>query len=548
MRITLASTLASAIAMAALSVPAAAQDRPDPEAETLAPDRGVDVAPYIEASQVVSVELQPGDDVVTYTRLAAGVDAAVGGRYSQAAVSVRYERTIGWDDNVSDVDTVSGIARGSLALAGPDVTFEAGGLAARTRVDGNGAASVGGFVNDDSTSQIYSVYAGPAVRTQVGVAEVTGAYRFGYTRVESPDAVFLAPGDEPADILDEATTHKLGVRAGIAPDTVLPVGIGVGAGWNRQDVSNLDQRVDDKYARADVTVPVSPNVALVGGVGYEDVEVSSRDAVRDADGDPVIGPDGRFVTDESQPRQIAYETDGLIWDVGVMWRPSRRTQLQAQVGRRYGSTTYYGSLAYAPNASSSLSVNVYDQINSFGGQLTTALDDLGTDFDAIRNPVTGQLGGCVASIEGDGCALARLGSLRSAIFRSRGVSVNYGMRAGRTSFGAGAGYDRRTFIAGEDTVLAAIDGIADESWWLAAYAARQLDRQSTLSLGATGTVYDSGVGVEGSTFGYSLNAAYDRNFLAGLSGTAAIGLDGITREDLPDYQAASALVGLRYTF
>jgi hypothetical protein len=36
--------------------------------------------------------------------------------------------------------------------------------------------------------------------------------------------------------------------------------------------------------------------------------------------------------------------------------------------------------------------------------------------------------------------------------------------------------------------------------------------------------------------------------LRGLSGTAAVGLDGITRDSLPDYTNASALVGLRYSF
>ena len=190
--------------------------------------------------------------------------------------------------------------------------------------------------------------------------------------------------------------------------------MGVGAGWNRQDISNLDQRIDDRYVRGDVTLPVSPNVALVGGVGYEDVEVSSRDALRDADGEPIIGSDGRLVTDESGPRQIAYETDGLIWDVGVMWRPSNRTSLEAHVGRRYGSTTYYGSLSYAPSVNSSLNVSVYDNITGFGGQLTNALDLLGSDFQAARNPISGDLGGCVIGAEGNNCALAQLNSLRSS--------------------------------------------------------------------------------------------------------------------------------------
>src|SRR5690606_2757283 len=156
---------------------------------------------------------------------------------------------------------------------------------------------------------------------------------YGYTRVEEPDAVVLAPGAQPIDYFDDSTTHSAYARAGVGPGDVLPVGVGVGGGWNRQDVSNLDQRIDDRFVRADVTVPLQPDLHLVGGIGYEDVEVSSRDAVRDGAGIPVIGTDGRFVTDRSAPRQIAYETDGLIWDAGVMWRPSRRTSLEAFVGR-----------------------------------------------------------------------------------------------------------------------------------------------------------------------------------------------------------------------
>jgi hypothetical protein len=33
-----------------------------------------------------------------------------------------------------------------------------------------------------------------------------------------------------------------------------------------------------------------------------------------------------------------------------------------------------------------------------------------------------------------------------------------------------------------------------------------------------------------------------------LSGTAAVGLDGISRSNLPDFLSASALLGLRYSF
>lgn len=509
---------------------------------------GADVRPYIEASQVVTAQIEPGSDVLTYTQLAAGVDVSVTGRNSAASASVRYERDIGYGDAV-DSDTVSGIARASLGLLHRGITLEAGGLASRTSVDGSGFSSVGQIGgNEDSTSQVYAVYAGPSVQTRSGPVEISGHYRLGYARVESPNAIVTAPGEDPVDIFDDSITHNAAVRFGVAPRTIAPIGVGVGAGWNRQDVSNLDQRIDDKYVRGDVTLPVSPTLALVGGVGYEDVQISSRDALLDVNGDPVIGPDGRLVTDESQPRQIVYETDGLIWDVGVMWRPSRRTSLEAHVGRRYGSTTYYGNLSYSPNSHSGLNIAVYDNITGFGGQLTNALDLLGTEFTAARNPISGDLGGCVIGVEGNNCTLAQLNSLRSSVFRNRGIAASYGWSRGRTSFGVGAGYDRRSFFGGEDTVLADVDGVIDESYYVAANLAQQLDRDSGISAGAYASWFNAGSGNLGDGIGYSASLAYNRNLWRGLTGIAAIGVDGISRDNLPDYSSASALLGLRYTF
>ena len=55
-----------------------------------------EVTPYLEVSQVVFAELSPGDEVLTYTAVAAGVDAAIAGRNTLGAVSLRYERRIGW--------------------------------------------------------------------------------------------------------------------------------------------------------------------------------------------------------------------------------------------------------------------------------------------------------------------------------------------------------------------------------------------------------------------------------------------------------------------
>lgn len=508
----------------------------------------VDIEPYIEAAQVVTARFTPGSDVLTYTALAAGVDANVAGQYNGASVSLRYERDIGWGKNAEDGDQISGIARGYTTLV-PGVQLEAGGLAARSRVDGNGAVLPDTFGDRDAETQIYSVYAGPSVATRAGEVAVDGHYRFGYTRVEAPDALVVAPGAQPADVFDESTVHSAELHAGTAAGTVLPVGIGAGGGWYREDISNLDQRVEDLHARLDVTLPVSRSVALVGGVGYEDVEVSSRDAVLDANGNPVLGPDGRFVTDRGSPRVLAYDVNGLIWDAGVIWRPSRRTSLEAHVGRRYGSTSYYGTFAYAPTVRSSINVSVYDNVAGFGGQLNRALIALPTDFEAVRNPLTGDITGCVASLESGNCVTGSLGSVRSATFRARGVMASYGLNLGRLETGIGAGYDRRKFIAAPGTVLAAANGVIDETWWVQAFLAGRLGQNAGFRANAYANWFDTGTGQGGDTNVIGATGSYYRNLTRRLTATAALGINGINQEDpLQDFWTGSALLGLTYTF
>ena len=151
--------------------------------------------PISRLRRSITAQLQPGDDVLTYTQLAVGVDATVAGRNSSASASLRYEREIGYGDAV-DGDTISGIARASVGLLRRGITLEAGGLASRTRLESGGFSSIGAVGgNDDASSQIYSVYAGPTVQTRSGPLEISGAYRLGYTRVDSSDVLITAPGE-----------------------------------------------------------------------------------------------------------------------------------------------------------------------------------------------------------------------------------------------------------------------------------------------------------------------------------------------------------------
>ena len=504
------------------------------------------VQPYIEVAQIISAEITPGDDVITFTQVAVGVDINVQGRNSGAAVSLRYERNIAYGDDAVDNDTISGVARGTLALIPNALSFEAGGLAARTRIDGGGAATANPLVREDAESRFYSAYAGPSLNTRVGDVDLQGVARVGYNRFENDGALVNAQGQQ-VDVFDDSVTYLGQIRAGVSPGVVLPVGLAVTAGGFQEDIGNLDQRVRDLYVRGDVTVPLSPTFAIVAGAGYEDVEISSRDAVRDVDGNPVIGTDGRFVTDSSAPRRIAFAVDGLLWDVGVLWRPSSRTNLSAAVGRRYDSTTYYGTFTYVPNQRSSFALAAYDGVSGFGGVLNNALAGLSSDFEAIRNPVTGDFGGLVNGTEGI-ATIGGLGSVRSAAFRGRGVRASYQRQFGRTSAAIGAGYDRRTFIAAAGTALSPANGLTDESYYLIAGLTRDLGQSANIATNAYVNWFDA-AGPNGNVTAMGASAAYNKSITQRLTGRAAIAVDYFDSEfTAEDFAFATALVGLRYDF
>ncbi len=533
-----------ALIAALTGVPAIAQDAGD--AQQGGNGRaGRAVQPYIEVNQVLSAELSPGNDVLTFTQIATGVDINLQGRNSAIAASVRYERNIGYGDAV-DSDAVSGVLRGSLAVVPNTLNLEAGALGVRTRVDAGGGTSVNPLVREDQTSQVYSAYAGPTYTDRIGVVDVSAVTRVGYTRFDVENALRDASGN-PIDAFDESVTYLGQVRAGVRPGDVLPVGLAVTAGGFQEDISNLDQRVRDLYARADVTVPVTPSLALVGGIGYEDVEISSRDAVRDANGNPVIGPNGQFVTNSASPRILAFDVDGLLWDVGVLWRPSSRTSLAANVGRRYASTTYYGNFTYSPNQRSALALDVYDGVTGLGGLLNNSLARLSNDFEAVRNPVTGDFGGLVTGSEGAG-GIGNLGSVRSAAFRGRGVRASYQRQIGELTVAAAAGYDRRTFIAAAGTALAPANGLTDETYYFNAGLSRDLGRNANIAANGYVSYFETGFDT-GNVTATGASVAYNRNLTPRLVGRAAVGVDYLDSEISPeDLAFATALLGLRYNF
>jgi hypothetical protein len=126
--------------------------------------------------------------------------------------------------------------------------------------------------------------------------------------------------------------------------------------------------------------------------------------------------------------------------------------------------------------------------------------------------------------------------------------ATYALNGSRFQTGIGAGYDRRKFIAAPGTILATANGVIDEAYWVAAYLNGRIDRNSSFSTSVYGNLYESGDAFAGDVTAIGATAAYYRQLTSKLTATAAVGIDGVKRENLVDIWSAQAMVGMRYSF
>lgn len=507
----------------------------------------VDVAPYIEVGQIVSADLTAGD-VFTYSTAAVGVDANVATARTQLGANLRYERRIGWGDRIADQDVLSGLVRARQDIM-QGFSLEGGALATRASIDGRGAGNGLLTANRDNSADLYAVYVGPTFGRRIGDFDVGLAYRYGYSRAEIAVPSLLPAGAPVVGRFDDATNHAMIGSIGMRPGTSgLPFGWIVSAGAEREDAGQLNQRYTGRHVRLDVTAPITDTVALVGGVGYERLRLTQDAPLLDAAGALVVDGAGRLVSDTAQPRQLAFETDGLIWDAGVLWRPNRRTSVEGRVGRRYGSTTYTGSISYRASEDTAFVAALYDNFSTAGRSFTGALVGLPTDFEAVRNPLDGSFGGCVFGGNGGNCLNNNLANLTGFGFRNRGLVASLGTRRGGWNFGLGAGYDRRTYEVGAIAGLAQFDGLTDENLFAFLSASRPLDESTQFAGSLYLNHFDSALPGDFDSLSYGANAALSRNLWRRLSATAAVGVNVLDPDNFDERVLASALLGLRYGF
>jgi uncharacterized protein (PEP-CTERM system associated) len=507
-----------------------------------------EITPYIELDQFLTADVKNGGDVLTYSAIAAGIDAQISTSNAELQVNYRYERRFDWQDKVNDQDVHTGLARARIDVVPDLLSFEAGALAARGRSDVRGGAAELGVGNVSNVTQVYSVYAGPSFATNVGPIEVAASYRAGYTKAEARDTVNLPVGSPRLDSYDDSVSHYATASVGMSPG-VLPFGWTVSGGYERENAGQLSQRFEDKTVRGDVTLPITESIALVGGVGYEQLRSSQKSALVDATtGEAVVDSKGRFVTDVASARQLNYDFDGIYWDAGVLWRPSSRTSLEARVGKRYGSMTYYGSFNWQTGENSGLQASVYDEVETFGQQLNDSIALLPTSYRFARNNLRNNASGCVFGSTGGGCLNDALQSVNTSVYRSRGVGLAYTSTQGRWTTGVGAGYNQRKFFAPAVATGFTVNGLTDEDFYGQASIEYALSERASLAGDAYVSYYKPGESGAGNVLGTGATGSLYYNFSRRFSANASVGVAANKQEGFASDITVSALTGLRYSF
>jgi hypothetical protein len=512
------------------------------------PRKRTRIVPYLEVDQTVYDQTQPYSQVVTYTTLSAGADMLINSHRTTGVATIRYEHHFSETRAQGSSDTVTGIARTQTQIIPHTLSFDFGGLATHTSIAGNGSTYLNPVDNVGSTYQIWSLYGGPSLQTHAGVLGVKASYDLGYNQIDQIRSYVPVSGGPPVDVFGHSLTQQATASVGVRPGELLPFGVALLGSYLQEDMSNLDQRLLDARLGLQLTQPVSRDLALVGDVAWEKVQVSQRNAEVDGNGNPVVASNGQYITNPDSPRLIAYRTDGLTWDVGVVWHPSKRTMAAAYVGQRYDSMTYYGSFYHAPNSRSTLNVSVFDGIYGFGSGLMTALQALPTDFTVTRDPFSGNVGGCFLGSTGGSCVTGALGSANAYVFRARGVNAAYAMTVGRLTFNVGTGYMSRRFITAQDTVLASQNGALDQTWYVNAGLSGPIDRLTRFQVGGFASLYHTDELLVGDSGDWGVNGMLIHHLTDKLVGTAAVEVLGVNPQLSPDQLEMMGQLGLRYNF
>ena len=513
--------------------------------------RAIVIHPYIEVSQDVDSFYAPTSSELTYTDLVAGAEVTINGRNNQGTISARVDERLGYG-TVANSTGVNGVASLSSAILPNTLRIDYGAYANETTVTPDGATFANTSVTVGQRQQIYALYAGPTLTTHLGDdIGITGHYRIGYTNIGETGYNQQNTLLNSIDVFGHSVVQDGRLSAGVRPGQLGWIGFNIIGGYYNEKVSNLDQVLTSEYARGEAIIPVTSELAIVGGGGYEKILVTSHDALRNSSlpGDPpILDANGRYITDYSSPLYTAMNVVDPIWDVGIEWRPSRRTNLEVHFGHRYGEFTGYGSFTYMPSPRQNFSIVYYNNLGGFGGDLNNTLSNLSSQFETVRDGITGNISSCLSTSASGGCLGGVLGSANSAFGLAHGATIGYDLHWGSFDFGVGVGYDIHRYITAAETIDARINGKADSYYWIDTFLGARINEKSQFQTTLNLYKYDSGLVLNSNETSLRVVSIYQYFPSKHLSFNASLALNASFNQAQANLWSSTLSMGVRYTF
>ncbi|MEM9232622.1 MAG: hypothetical protein AAGA69_00105 [Pseudomonadota bacterium] len=300
--------------------------------------------------------------------------------------------------------------------------------------------------------------------------------------------------------------------------------------------------VTELSARADGAYAISQAVQLTASVGYDDITLNFDDA------------------DEAAEQREEDDLNGVYWNVGVKYTPSRRADLEISAGQRYGGPSVEGRLRLRPTERITFNASALRVLDTGGQEFGRVLNGLQTRTRTILTSLSAAQDELAPRLLNDVLGVQPLGrgqdqEFRSGIFVFDRYAASVLAQFRRNSFGAGASYNS-----------AEAGGTDDETVTLTAFARRQLSRRLSFNTSYT-YARNEGLGVisslDGTVLGTGDRSSTDHFVRAGfdyainrrLTGLAEVTYavndsDGVAANTGPgfDFEETAISIGLRWAF
>ncbi len=525
------------------------------------------VTPGVELRQVISNNSRGSGGVTGWLEAAAFMDVEIETNRVQGSGYLRAGRAFKEFGSLEREERYEGSLDLKSELLDDFLFMDFGGIASQYAADPRGFNLISNDADSGNTAQVFSGYVEPRVMQRFGnFADFEARYRFGAVSADGPNTGLaglpeefgLGTGDTVGALLTDSVTQSGHLVLASPEDATSTITWALSGSATHEDLDQLDQKYRSYRGLLDVGVRVTRSLQIVGSAGYEDIENTQDSILFGIDGLPVLDAGGNLQIDPAMPRRTAFAIDGMTWDAGFRWAPSRRTLLEVRGGRRFGDTVFSLNMGHMTRGGTQFTANWQETLNSFSRLLTQSLNGVPIAARQISGGSQFGVPTCVIGVDASqpsGCAFGLSQAITPATFKLNRGTFSVGHEYDAWSWNVEAFYDQRRYLDSQQlqtpgTPQLPPSGLLgkDQSFGLRSRADLKLSERETLGASAFAARNKFALTTPRKDYNVHAGLSYRRSLSKNLAATTSGYLGHTFSEFGGDYTSFTASVGLQYVF